>query len=548
MPTFAVLPASTDPRPANPLHGSEATRRLEQAALACSPPHALMAQAGLATARLAAAVRPHGRRAWVLAGPGNNGGDALVAARHLQAWGWQVQVSLVADPAKLPDDARHALNDAKAAGVPIHTNLPAAPEADLVLDGLLGIGARRAPDGVMAAMIGQLHRLRAQGATVLAIDLPSGLSADTGQTLGEACVAADHTLSLLTLKPGLFTGAGRDHAGRVWWDDLGTGLARARLPEGLPGRSDGSPQAGGLFADGGINTAGPTAWLGAAPTLQARSHRQHKGSQGDLLVLGGAPGMGGAAWLAARAALAAGAGRVWVGRLGEPADTALAVDPICPELMPRPADELLREATLAKATVVYGCGAGAAAQPSLARVLQHAGQLVLDADGLNALAELPAAWSALAARPGATVLTPHPLEAARLLGSTVAAVQADRLQAARTLADRSQAVVLLKGSGTVLCAPGGPCLVNPSGNARLATAGTGDVLAGWLGGWLACGAVPAVAWPAPADPHQAKALRHAVAAAWVHGQAAELIPEEQALRAGALAAWMARSAAGLARG
>lgn len=533
MPLIPVLPALAAQPRALPLHDSASSRRLEQAALACHAPHALMARAGLATARLAAAIQPHGRRAWALAGPGNNGGDALVAARHLQAWGWQVQVVLLANPEQLPADAHRAWQEAQAAAVPIHRSWPEGPRPDLVLDGLLGMGASRAPGGELAEAIGHLHRLRAQGALVLAIDLPSGLSADTGQTLGPACVQADHTLSLLTLKPGLFTAEGRDHAGRVWWDDLGVGTT--------------APQP-------------PAAWLGCAPILQARAHRQHKGSQGDLLVLGGAPGMGGAAWLAARAALAAGAGRVWLGRLGESNTTPLQADPLWPEPMPRHATELLQTQVLGKATVVYGCGGGVAARAHLREVLQHAGQLVLDADGLNALAEQAEAWPLLVARQGATVLTPHPLEAARLLASTVAEVQANRLAAARALADRSQAVVLLKGSGTVVCPPGGPAVVNPTGNARLATAGTGDVLAGWLGGWMACSAVASlieaegVSEPAPPSqppasqpdgPQLTRAARHAAAAAWLHGHAAERAPADQVLRADSLITFMAQAAAEL---
>jgi hydroxyethylthiazole kinase-like uncharacterized protein yjeF len=209
---------------------------------------------------------------------------------------------------------------------------------------------------------------------------------------------------------------------------------------------------------------------------------QHKGSFGDVAVVGGAPGMVGAALLAARAAHAAGAGRVFVEMLdGE----ALALDPLRPELMFRHGWTQGAAGTLAQSTVVCGCGGGDAVRASLPRLLSLAARLVLDADALNALAADPSLATLLLARSrrhAGTVLTPHPLEAARLLGSSTAEVQADRLSAARSLAGRFQCVVVLKGSGSIVAAPGHTPRINATGNASLATAGTGDVLAGWLGG------------------------------------------------------------------
>ena len=233
-----------------------------------------------------------------------------------------------------------------------------------------------------------------------------GLSADTGRVLGDAAVRAAHTLSLLTLKPGLFTADGREHAGQVWWHGLG--LASATAP--------------------------PQAWLSGRPGWPPRGHGQHKGSFGDVLVLGGAAGMGGAALLAARAALACGAGRVFIARL-DPAE-ALAVDPQRPELMPRRPESLLSPAVLGAATVVCGCGGGTAVAECLPAVLADAARLVLDADALNAIAGSTALQAALldrASRQRPTLLTPHPLEAARLLGTTTAAIQADRLAQAQAL-------------------------------------------------------------------------------------------------------------------
>lgn len=473
---FPVLPV-TRGSPPRPLHDAASTRALEAAALAAHPPHTLMARAGLAVARLALAAWPSARRVLALAGPGNNGGDALVAARCLHQQGLLVQVVLLADPGRLPADAAWALAAAQAAGVPIRPDLGALEPTDMVLDGLLGLGASRAPGGALADAIRWLNT----GTTpVLAIDLPSGLDGDRGTALGPQAVRASHTLALLTLKPGLFTAQGRDHAGRVWLDTLG-------LPS----------------ADGNALSLIGAAAPGAAP------HASHKGRFGDLFVVGGAAGMAGAARLAGHAGLAAGAGRVYLGLLADIGQPDLGR----PELMNRPIDELLQATALQHCTLVMGCGGGEAVRPRLPAALAHAARLVLDADALNAIAAEPGLRQALVARGRhrrPTVLTPHPLEAARLLQSSVAAVQADRLAAAHQLANALGCVVVLKGSGTVIAQPDGRCAVNATGNARLATAGTGDVLAGWIGGLWA--------------RHEGDAAEVAAAAVWRHGLAAEKTP------------------------
>lgn len=464
-----------------PLHDVAATRHIEAAARAGAAPHALMARAGLATARLALAVAPHARRIVVLAGPGNNGGDGLVAALHLQRHGRDVHVVGVADPQRLPTDAADAWRQAHAAGLPTGAGRSALAGADLLIDGLLGLGAGRAPDGAIADTIAAAN---ASGRPLLAIDLPSGLAADRGTVLGAQAVRARWTLSLLTLKPGLFTAEGRDHAGEVWFDDLG------------------------------VAAGAPSAWLGAwgaapEPGFEPRRHGQHKGSFGDLFVVGGAPGMQGAAWLAARAALTAGAGRVYLSALGPEWPT-----PSLPELMQRPRVWQADASLLRRATVVCGCGGGDEVAATLPALLSHAGRLLLDADALNAIARDAALAAQLGARSAGgrpTILTPHPLEAARMLGATAAEVQADRLGAAGSLSARTGALVLLKGSGTVIAAPGRAPWINASGNAALATPGSGDVLAGWIGGlWARQGAPTADAtWFA------------ARAAAWLHGHAAD---------------------------
>jgi hydroxyethylthiazole kinase-like uncharacterized protein yjeF len=260
----------------------------------------------------------------------------------------------------------------------------------------------------------------------------------------------------------------------------------------------------------------PSAWLTANPAPRKRLHASHKGSYGDVAIVGGAPGMTGAALLAACAALHAGAGRVFVSLL----DTnALQVDITQPELMFRP----LKELNLADMVLVVGCGGGKPIEAVMSTLLSAPSPLVLDADALNAVAQNKLWQSMLIKRQEnawVTVLTPHPLEAARLLNTTVEAIQSNRLLAAQQLADHFGCIAVLKGSGTVISAPGQIPFINPTGNGKLATAGSGDVLAGLLGTQLAAG-------------HSA--LTAARDAVFHHGEVADLWPAGQALCAGALA-------------
>ncbi len=485
-----------------PLHNTAATRLAESLALAQHPAGSLMSRDGLAVAQLAMAMAPHARAVHVYAGPGNNGGDGLVAARHLHAAGKQVWVTLLGDPAQLPPEASAAFKDAATAGVPMRRWSGQADSltarCDLAVDALLGLGAARAVTGDLADAITAINQC---GAPVLAVDIPSGLHADTGAALGGPVVRADATLSLLTLKPGCFTAYGRDHAGQVWLDSLGV----------LAGEA--------------------TAWLTGAPAVAARLHASHKGRFGDVAVVGGAHGMVGAAWLAARAALAAGAGRVFVSLLDE---HAAQLDLQRPELMSRPRWWRSTPEVLGQTTVVCGCGAAGALNEVLPPLLAHAPRLVLDADALNAIAAEPALMAALRARTArgrGTVLTPHPLEAARLLCCSTAQIQQDRVGAAQMLADRLGAAVVLKGSGSVITAPGALPFINPTGNGALASAGTGDVLAGWIGGLWA----QAIAQGAQ---------QVAAAAAWQHGQVADSFVASGGmgpLRAADLVEWMAGS-------
>ena len=469
-----------------PLFDTAATRTLEQAALARSAEHGLMQRAGLATARLAIAIAPHSKTIWIAAGPGNNGGDGMEAALHLHQWGKQVVVTWLGKLGTAPSDAAAANQRATAAGVLFADTPPANWE--LCIDALLGIGATRPPAGLMAQWIDHMN---GAPAPILSVDMPTGLHADTGVAAAGA-VCASATLCLLTLKPGLFTAEGRDHSTQVWLDDLQVNAA-SLLPE--------------LW---------PSAYLSGTPACGKRPHATHKGSYGSLAVVGGATGMTGAALLAAMAAIHAGAGKVFLCPLDEhplvlPADHA--------ELMLRDIATIDPHAM----TVVCGCGGGEAIRAQLPRLLSTAARLVLDADALNALptdAQLQKQLRARAARGLPSVLTPHPLEAARLLGVSSAQIQSDRIGAAQQLADDFQCVVAVKGSGTVIAAPGCIPRINPTGNARLASAGTGDVLAGMVGAALASG-MPAFE------------------AAWTmvyrHGSAADRWPADTALTASRLA-------------
>ena len=438
-----------------PLFNICETRAIEHQAQSELPQHTLMQRAGLATAQLALALAPHAQTIWIACGPGNNGGDGLEAAIALKQWGKHPVITWLGLPNAIPPDAQHAWQRATAAGVTFETIPPA--QFDLAIDALLGIGCQRMPEGDIADWLKAMH---ASESPILCVDVPSGLMSDTGQWLKPTASifrnTQRHTLSLLTLKPGLFTADGRDAAGQVWFTNLGIDSA-----------------------------CEPTAWLQAAKTTSTpRMHNSHKGSYGDVMVIGGATGMTGAAVLAGTAALHGGAGRVLVGFLDETDHTGTAYP--YPALMVRHIADL----DFKQATVVCGCGGGDAVRNELPRVLSTAARLVLDADALNAIARdtsLQVLLKKRATQGLPTVITPHPLEAARLLGCTATEVQMDRLAAAEQLAQQTRSVVVLKGSGSILAQTGQTSVINPTGNARLATAGTGDVLAGLIGAKLAQG-------------------------------------------------------------
>ena len=392
----------------------------------------------------------------IFSGPGNNGGDAFVLARVLHENKIPVQAVFLGDASNLPQDAKRALAKWRATGADFSATVPAG-DYGLVVDGLFGIGLTRPITGDYAALIERINQF---AGPVLALDIPSGLDADTGRVISSdhepgCAVRATHTISFIAGKPGLFTLDGPDHCGQISIDALG--LANVITAPG------------GLLA---IDDFGEY--------LQPRQRNTHKGRFGSLAVIGGAHGMSGAALLAGRAALHLGAGRVFVGLL-----ETLPVDPVQPELILRSVIAALAQATTA--VIGPGLGASDAALDILRRIASADFSLLLDADALNLLALHPVLVRQIAHRAAPTVLTPHPAEAARLLSTTTEAIQSDRVIAALEIAHRFNAHVALKGCGTVIAHPDGQWRINPTGNAGLASGGTGDVLAGMVGALLAQG-------------------------------------------------------------
>jgi len=451
----------------HPLYSVAQVRAIEHAALAQLPEGSLMQRAGAAAAAWALELITEVWPVLVLAGPGNNGGDALEVAANLRDAGVAVTVLHTAGATPSPQTAA-ALDRCRMDGVTFVDTIPDTAWA-LVVDGLFGIGITRPITVALPSFV----------CPVLALDVPSGLDADTG-TVVDGAVRATHTITFIGDKPGLHTGDGRDYAGVVRVASLDIDPALLPAPDAT------------LVTRESFDKH-----------LARRRANSHKGQFGDVAIVGGADGMAGAAILAARAALLSGAGRVFLAAL----DSRLALDLTHPEIMFRTAAGFAMEGR----TLVVGPGMGDGARSLLAKAIASASPLVLDADALNMLAAEPGLQEAVRTRAHMAILTPHPLEAARLLGVTANVVQADRLAAARELAARCGAVVVLKGSGTVIAHPDGEVAINPTGNAGLATGGAGDVLSGLTGTLLAQGLD---AWPA------------ALGAVWMHGAAADRLVEQ----------------------
>jgi len=431
----------------------------------------------------------------VVCGPGNNGGDGLVAARHLHALGVPVRAALLS--LRLSGDAALQLARARAAGVAIEGPRWRAPAAGVIVDALFGTGLARALAAEARASVRRINAARSArpGAVrVVSVDLPSGLCADTGQVLG-AAVAADATVTLGLPKLGLVFEPGRALAGRIT-------VARIGIADTAPGVA----QVASLWTR-----------AGAAQALPARPADGHKGTFGHALLVAGSEGKTGAAALCAEGAARVGAGLV---TLACPAGLNDILEMKCTEAMTAPlpdtgargfaaaAEDGIVALAATRDAVGLGPGIGRAGETTgLVRALAKRIDLPLavDADGVIAfVGEL----ELLRGRRAPTVLTPHPGEAAAVLGVRPAQINADRAAAARELAARSGAVVLLKGAGTAVAAPDGTLIVNPTGGPALATGGTGDVLLGVVTGLLAQGLAP---------------LSAAALAAFLHGAAADRI-------------------------
>jgi len=463
--------------PALPIYTTTAIRKLEE--LAAPASGTLMERAGAAAAEFARDLCGDTAKAiLVVAGPGNNGGDAFEVAAHLKRWFFRVSVVFSGERGKLPKDAQAALGKWEAAGGTLLGEIPGESRFDLAVDGLFGTGLKRALAGTHGTLV---EKLNALGVPILALDVPSGIDADTGAIMGCA-VRASHTLTFIAHKPGLLTLEGPDHCGELKLDTLGLDPVRLLEPEGM-------------LLDADI--------LGRAITPRPRNF--HKGQAGSVGVLGGAAGMVGAAVIAGRAALKCGAGRVYVGLL---TPRPPYVDDVQPELMLRKPAALLDKELVDILVVGPGMGKADSARRLLTAALAAPVTIILDADALNLIAASRALATSLAKRKAATILTPHPAEAARLLGVTTGKAQADRVAAARTIAKRYRCFAVLKGNGSVIAEPGGKFWINPSGNPGMASAGMGDALAGIVAALCAQGAEP---------------LQALLAGTYVHGAAADAL-------------------------
>jgi NAD(P)H-hydrate epimerase len=463
------------------LYRAEQVRSLDRRAIddLGIPGAVLMERAGAAAFAQLRRRWPNARRIAVLSGPGNNGGDGYVIARLALQQGLAVQLFQLGDHSSLRCEAAAAASaffEAGGRGEP-YQGLPA--DADVIVDALLGTGLQRPVAGLWADAIG---RANASRAPVLAVDIPSGLDADSGRVLGIAVEAA-LTVCFIGLKQGMFTGSGPDCCGEIEFDAL-------QVPPSI--------YAGELLSARRLD------WDKARELLPRRRPSTHKGDLGHVLVVGGTPGMSGAPRLAAEAALRAGAGLVTVGT--HPTHAPL-LNLTRPELMVQAVGEpsMLAKAAARASVIAIGPGLGQDAwgRALLEHVLALDKPLVLDADALNLLAgasdgTADASTATEDAPPAAPtrrshrwVLTPHPGEAARLLDCTVVEVEADRFAAVTRLQARFGGVAVLKGAGTLIRGPGHrPTGVCSQGNPGMATAGMGDALTGIIAAFMAQGLEP----------------------------------------------------------
>jgi len=453
------------------LYRAEQVQALDRAAIDRYgiPGFELMQRAGRAAFVELGRRWPEARRLAVLAGAGNNGGDGYIIARLAMEQGWSVRLLTLGDHERLRGEAAEAAHAFAATGGQVERFRELPLDAELIVDALLGTGLERPVAGDWARAISAMNSSRAP---VLAVDIPSGLHADTGQVLGVA-VEADLTVSFIGLKRGMFTGKGPDHCGEIRFDAL-------KVPAAV-------------YA-GQISSVRRLDWSKERELVPRRRAATHKGDCGHVLVVGGAPSMSGAALLAGEAALRTGAGLVTIATHPEHAHW---LNLTRPELMVRAhidASALARTAERADVLAIGpGLGQGVWSIGLFEQALALAKPMVMDADALNLLAATPRQrdnW----------VLTPHPGEAARLLGCALADVERDRFGAVEALQQRFGGVVVLKGAGTLIRGPGHrPTGLCSDGNPGMASAGMGDTLTGIIAALLAQGR------RAGLDPEQAAA-------------------------------------------
>lgn len=451
---------------AHRLYTAEQVRRLDQSAIQGHgiPGMDLMERAGRSVFEAARDAWPMAQHWLVLCGAGNNGGDGYIVARLARAAAFEVSLCALKAPESLAGDAATAAARWQAAGGECRDwPIEAFQACDLIIDALLGTGLDREPAGVYGAAVDAINR---SGKPVVAVDIPSGLHADSGVILGRA-VRADLTVTFIGNKRGLFTADGQDCSGTVVFRDLDT-------PDAV---RDSEPDSGILIQENYLSNV-----------LTPRLRNTHKGSFGWLLAAGSDFGMSGAIRLCGEAALRSGAGKVTL--VTRPEHAAL-VNLACPELMVRGmADGGELEGLLDRVdALVTGTGLGQSAwsRDLFKASLGTPAPVVVDADGLNLLAQGLEGLEESELPLGHWILTPHPAEAGRLMGCSAAAVQQDRVAAAQELARRYQAIVVLKGCGTVIADAAGRYAICPLGNPGMATAGSGDVLSGVIGALLAQG-------------------------------------------------------------
>ncbi|ROR98763.1 NAD(P)H-hydrate epimerase [Sinobacterium caligoides] len=462
-----------------PLYTAEQARAIDAAEIQRLGSDGLLLMRRAAEALMAFVVATYPRqRMSIFCGGGNNGGDGWLLALLAHRAGWSVEVLSVAEPGSLSGDARCAYDEARQAGVVYREWSGDAVEEGVVVDALFGSGLNRPIVGHQLRAVRCINRL---SLPVLAVDIPSGLCADSGAVLGDA-VRADYTMSLVVLKKGLLTGRARAFTGELLLAALGVDEAVSSAP------------------------ASHYTVMPLPVSLPRRSAVAHKGESGRLVLIGGSANTAGAIIMAAESALLSGAGLITV------LTSAATVAPLlarCPEVMPvvveKVSDEVIERKLASADAVVIGPGLGVDswARELLSRALRCAAPLVLDADALSLLAEYKELRGVLTE---AAILTPHPGEAARLLGTTVAAVESDRYAAVASLRQLYRTRVLLKGAGSLMMARG-KVAVCPYGNAGMASGGYGDVLSGVLGALLVQGLAVDTALTIAVNLHAAAADR-----------------------------------------